>query len=168
MGRGGGVAHYVWQADGVINLEPLYMPQIDDYESPFDLEAPGFHHSWWSFGHTVKRDHRPYSFVDDVGEEAARVLLRVGAGIYDPEGAGVVIPSSAVAVERIDVRAHLRIPRRGVGMQVVRVLERMVPDRTLYAFSQGADHFWEATGWVRRGRVDDSSSFRPLFVLERG
>ncbi|WP_311257179.1 hypothetical protein [Microbacterium sp. WCS2018Hpa-9] len=141
-----------------------------DFESPFNVHDPGFNRDWWSdpFFRSKRADYRPYSFVDEEGNEVARVLLRADAGFSDPEGAGVSLPLSAVAIDFIEVHAEWRWPRRGVGMHVVRLVEDLFPSRTLYAFSEEADSFWAATGWVHIPRLDDSAGYRPLFVLDRG
>lgn len=147
-------------------LTAQIVPQWQDYTSPFDDRTPGFRPDWWtdSFAHTLNPDHRPYSFTDETGEEIARALLRARAGFVDIDDAGVSLPADALSVDFIEVRADLLHPRRGVGTRVVRELESMHPISTLYAFSEGADKFWRATGWEFIPRRDGRTSYRPLFV----
>lgn len=71
-------------------------------------------------------------------------------------------------MDLLEVRADLRYPSRGIGTQVVRIVEDLFPDRVIFAFSEDADRFWASTGWEHVPRVDDSRSYRPLFVLTRG
>lgn len=151
------------------HLTPRLIQQQQDYVSPFDHDTPGFNESWWldSFAHPRRRSHRPYSFTDEKGEEVARALLRERAGFVDLEDAGVAIPTDAIAVDLIEVRADLLHPRRGIGTCVVRALERIHPGSTLYAFSEDADLFWRSTAWTFAPRRDGSSSYRPLFILWR-
>lgn len=140
--------------------------QVRDYESPFD-DVPGFRQDWWveSFDHRVKRDQRGYSFTDQTGGEISRVLLRENAGFTDMEGAGVSLPASAIAVDRIEVRTDLQFPRRGIGRNTVRMLEAMFPTHTLYAYAEGAKAtcFWRSTYWDFEPRRDGRPG-RPLFV----
>jgi hypothetical protein len=150
-------------------LTARFVPHEQDYVSPFDKRAPGFRAGWWEhyFHNTRNRHHRPYCFADHTGAEAARALLRESAGFSDLEGAGVSLPSRAVAVDFIEVREDLYHPRRGVGTQVVRLIEAICPDETLFAFSEGADDFWRSTGWELIPRADGDRRSRSLFVLRR-
>lgn len=143
--------------------------QEQDYVSPFDGRALGFRSHWWvdPFQHIRDTSHRAYFFTDVTGAEVARALLRTRAGFTDLEGAGISLPSSAIAVDRIEVRTDLLHPRRGIGTRVIRMLEALHSDETLYAFSEGADDFWRSTGWEFAPRADGSTSYRPLFVLHR-
>ncbi|CAD5141169.1 protein of unknown function [Microbacterium sp. Nx66] len=170
-GAGGGVAHRFCHTDSVLHLDPIYRPQVREFESPFDSEARGFDPNWWSdpfLRSTARIDYRPYSFFDTDRTEAARVLVRGQAGFIDPEGAGVALPSDAMAIDFIEVRADLRHPPRGIGSAVVRQVERLFPDRTLFAFSENADRFWGSTGWTFVPRADGHTHGRALFFLERG
>ena len=150
-------------------LTARFVPQEQDYVSPFDRRARGFRPGWWEdyFQNSRNRHHRPYSFRDQTGAEAARALLREWAGFSDLEGAGVSLPSQAVAVDFIEVREDLYHPRRGVGTQVVRLIEAIYPDDTLFAFSEDADEFWASTGWEPIPRADGDRRMRSLFVLRR-
>lgn len=147
-------------------LTAQIVPQQQDYASPFNDRTPGFRHEWWieTFAHARNPDHCPYSFTDETGEEVARALLRARAGFVDIEDAGVSLPTDAISVDLIEVRADLRYPRRGVGTRVVRELEFLHPVSTLYAFSEGADEFWRSAGWEFMPRRDGRTSYRPMFV----
>lgn len=150
-------------------LAARLVPQEQDYVSPFDGRTNGFRAGWWEtyFHNTRNRHHRPYSFADHTGAEAARALLREWAGFSDLEGAGVSLPPRAVAVDFLEVREDLHHPRRGIGTQVVRLIETICPDETLFAFSEGADEFWGSTGWELVPRADGDHRSRSLFMLRR-
>jgi hypothetical protein len=147
-------------------LTAQIVPQQQDYTSPFDDGTPGFRHEWWidQLVHARNPDHCPYSFIDGAGEEVARVLLHARAGFVDLEDAGVALPADAVSVERLEVRADLLHPRRGVGTRVIRELEFLHPVGTLFAFSEDADDFWHSTGWKFMPRRDGRTSYRAMFV----
>ncbi|MFJ6534572.1 hypothetical protein [Microbacterium sp. NPDC091662] len=149
-------------------LASLFVPQEQDYISPFDTRVPGFRSGWWGdyFQNTIDPDHRPYSFTDHTGAEAARALLREHAGFTNRK-IGISLPPRAVAVDFIEVREDLYHPRQGVGTRVVRLIEAIYPDVTLFAFSEGADQFWGSTGWEFIPRADGDDRPRPLFVLRR-
>lgn len=151
----------------ILTAHPVLQEQ--DYVTPFDSSTPGFRAHWWvdSFQHKKNPQHRAYSFTDKNGAEVARALLRLKAGFSDLEGAGILLPTSAVAVDRIEVREDLLYPRRGIGAQVVWILESLHWEETLYAFSEYADDFWRSTGWKFAPRADENDGYRPLFVLHR-
>jgi len=153
-----------------MHIEAHLLRQQTAYQSPYDETARGFRDYWWldPFARAPERDHLPYSFTGDESQEVARALLRTRAGFTDLEDAGVELPRDAIAVDFIEVRADLLHPRRGVGTQVIRRLEQLYPDHTLYAFSEKADDFWFSTGWSFTPRRDGrTSSYRPLFILWR-
>lgn len=145
------------------------LQQREAHVSPYDETVRGFRNDWWldTFARIPTDDYLPYSFTA-AGTEVARALLRTRAGFTDLESAGVALPLEAVAVERVEVRLDLLHPRRGMGTHVVRQLEQLHPDHTLYAFSEGADDFWRSTGWSFTPRRDGrTSTTRPLFILWR-
>jgi hypothetical protein len=148
------------------SLTVQFVPQKQNYASPFDGRIPGFRPDWWvdTFAGPSNPNHLPYSFTDEAGQEVARALLRARAGFADFEDAGVSLPSDAISVDFMEVRADLHSPRQGFGTRVVRELERLHLTSTLYAFSEGADEFWGSTGWEFMPRRDRRTSYRPLFV----
>ena len=150
-------------------IEAHLLQQQAAYQSPYIETARGFRDDWWldPFSHAPNLDHLPYSFSGNEGEEVARALLRARAGFTDLEDAGVELPRDAIAVDFNEVRADLLHPRRGIGREVVRRLEQLHPDHTLYAFSKEADGFWHSTGWSLTPRPDGRTSYGPLFILWR-
>jgi len=143
--------------------------QHQDYVSPYDESTLGFEERWWigEFVRLRRQQDIPYFFTDEAGDEVARALLRKQAGFVDTDDAGVAFPDDAIAVDFLEVRADLIRPRQGIGTSVVRSIEQMHPEHTLYAFSEEADEFWRSTGWTFVPRLDGRTSYRPLFALWR-
>jgi len=127
---------------------PPFHPEIT-YENPH----------WWDG--VRYRDDSPW-FVqvleDDV--EVARVELVEDGGV-NPTHVGVpVIGDERLMIHLIEVATTVR--RRGIGTQVVLGLAERHPARRLYAYSEGADGFWDSLGWDRF--TDPAKRSRSLYI----
>ena len=72
--------------------------------------------------------------------------------------------SNALEIQFIEVSKDFR--REGIGTLIVRQLEAHHRDRTLVAFSEAADDFWESLGWRRYDHPTEARFYRPLFVQQ--
>ncbi|SKM38215.1 acetyltransferase, gnat family protein [Mycobacteroides abscessus subsp. abscessus] len=127
---------------------PVFDPEVT-YENP----------QWWDEVRYLEDD--PW-FVQvlDAGAEVARVELVEDGGV-NPTYVGVpVIGAERLMIHLIEVATAAR--RRGIGTQVVLGLAERHPTRRLFAYSEGADDFWESLGWDRF--TDPKKRSRPLFI----
>jgi GNAT superfamily N-acetyltransferase len=135
------------------------------WRTPFDADDH-YDLSWDSTLHSATPPRERYfsASVDDI--EVARVL------IVETDSASIAtafhLPATAetvIEVEWLEVaRGHRR---RGIGMAVIRNLERIFTAQHLIAFGAiEAEQFWDATGWMRYERDDRrlSSVQRPLHL----
>lgn len=131
---------------------------------PFDSEIAYENIHWWD--HVRYGDDDPW-FVQVLEDDAevARIVL-VEDGGFNAAYVGVpVIGDERLMIYQIEVAAEGR--GSGIGTQVVHGLADRHPDRRLFAYSQGADHFWESLGWER---FNDSrpGSGRTLYIQPEG
>lgn len=127
---------------------------------PFDSEIAYENSHWWD--HVRYGDDDPW-FVQVLADDAevARVELVEDGGV-NPTYAGVpVIGDERLMIHLIEVAAEAR--GSGIGTQVVQGLADRHPDRRLFAYSEGADHFWESVGWQRFNDPRPGPS-RTLFI----
>lgn len=112
---------------------------------PFDPEVSYENGQWWDY---VRSDDDPW-FVQvlENDTEVARVVL-VEDGGFNAAHVGVpVIGDERLMIHQIEVATAAR--GRGTGTRVVQGLGELHRDRRLFAYSLGADHFWESLGWER-------------------
>lgn len=113
---------------------------------PFDPEVAYENSHWWD-GVRYGDDDPWFVQVLENGAEVARVVL-VEDGGFNAAHVGVpVIGVERLMVYQIEVATAAR--GRGIGAQVVHGLGELHRDRRLFAYSEGADHFWESLGWER-------------------
>lgn len=126
---------------------------------PFDPDVAYENSHWWDQVRYL--EDRPW-FVQvlDDGVEVARIEL-VEDGAVNPTYVGVpVIGDERLMIHLIEVAATVH--RRKIGTQAVRRLEERHPGRRLFAYSEGADDFWDSLGWGRF--TDPAKRSRPLYI----
>lgn len=145
-------------------LQASKLEQVRDYVKPFKQRAEGFNPGWWRDRAGRVGDHpnvELLSFID-ADEEVARAETDTAATLFNGY-VGLSAPPTATEVRFIEVRADLQ--RRGIGRSVVKLLEDRYRDKTMFAFSEGADQFWVNVNWQHYPREDgDTRFYRPLFV----
>ena len=138
-------------------------PGDDRLWVPFD-DTDGFTTHWWNrLQRTGSTDYVHLSVVDG-DTEVARVELDNGVHIDAYRNLPILV-ASPLEIQFIEVRASHRL--RGLGRAVVELLAREHPDRTLLAFSEEADGFWDSLGWTRHIHEEDNEPdprHRPLYI----
>ncbi|MCU1701333.1 MAG: family N-acetyltransferase [Mycobacterium sp.] len=97
------------------------------------------------------------------GDEVGRVELDETVGLRH-YGVDRHVDSIALEIQFIEVSADCQ--RQGIATEIVRELEARHPDRTLVAFSEQADDFWESLGWRCYIHPTEGRFYRPLFVQQ--
>lgn len=109
---------------------------------PFDWAVVYEHPHWWN---RQLGDDPWFVQVLEGDVEVARVEFDDPGGI-NPRYANVPeLGNERLEIQFIEVACAAR--GRGIGTQLVRGLADRHPDRRLFAYSEGADHFWASVGW---------------------
>ena len=95
-------------------------------------------------------------------------VLEQGVELDDP---GDVNPTyfgaPKLGAERLEIQlleVAMDARGRGVGTQVVRLLQTRHPARRMFAYSEQAQGFWASLGWERFDHPEGEDFHRPLFV----
>ncbi|MBF9519555.1 GNAT family N-acetyltransferase [Mycobacteroides chelonae] len=125
-------------------------PSSDNYENPH----------WWSSASGAIGDPWFVQVLED-GVEVARVQFDERGGV-NPEYTDVPeLGDERLKVQFIEVAVVAR--GRHVGTRVVQGLMARHPERRLFAYSEGADHFWGSLSGLER--FDHPSGLhQPLFI----
>ncbi|SHR98514.1 acetyltransferase, gnat family protein [Mycobacteroides abscessus subsp. abscessus] len=111
---------------------------------PFDWSVAYAQGHWWDAPRIHAKD--PWFIqVLAAGVEVGRVEID-DPGTISTEYQGIPpVRSERLEIQLIEVATVAR--GRGIGTRIVRELEARFPERRLFAYSQGADGFWDSLGW---------------------
>ena len=126
---------------------------------PFEATA-GFNPAWWCRAAHLNGPIPRYFSVVDGKVEVARIELEEDVDLAHygaPE-----LREYALEIQFIEVHDHHR--GRGIGREVVRLISKQNPGKSLVALSEDADGFWSSLGWERIDHPDGPEHYRPLFV----
>lgn len=113
---------------------------------PFDSNVTYENRQWWDHVRYGEDDPWFVQVLED-DTEVARVELVEDGGV-NPAYVGVpVIGDERLMIHLVEVAAAER--GRGIGTRVIQGLGELHRDRRLFAYSEGANHFWESLGWER-------------------
>ena len=153
--------------DGALGLEiiELERPPGERFWYPFSYDEAGlgFTQRWWFRSPVYPESQRVFLRVLGNEIEVARMELNptTGANHY-----ANVPPLGLVAFDISFLEVHEEHRLRGLGTQVMGLLEHRYPEHRFIAYSENADHFWGSLGWIRHLHADPKEArwYRPLYV----
>jgi GNAT superfamily N-acetyltransferase len=126
---------------------------------PFDSTVDYEHPHWWN---RQVGDEPWFVQVLEHGTEVARVEFDDPGGI-NPNFEGVPkLGDERLEIQFIEVASASR--RRGIGTRLVHRLGDLHSDRRLFAYSEGADGFWDSLGWEPFYDLRPGPAGRTLFI----